>query len=75
MTYYFIMYTWKRSGALRWEYSEFLTETHPVEWLVDIRRDRSEDTNHGTPCYYDYSLIGWKEASKEIYDVYKDEVG
>ena len=73
MTYYFIMYTWKRDRDHQWNYSEFLTDTHPIKWLVDTRRDYSNDTDRG--CGYNYSLIGWKEVSKEIYDTYKGEVG
>ncbi len=81
MTYYLIMYMWKRyvqgsqDTTPSWTLGEELTETHPVKWLVDIRNDYSRIMEHGKVVQYDYTLIGWNEVSKEIYDTYKDEVG
>lgn len=79
--YYFIMYKWSRyvQGSQytedRWVFGEELTTTHPVQWLIDIRNKYSITIEHGKRIQWKYTLIGWEEVSKEIYDTYKGEVG
>lgn len=86
MIYYFISYIWKnfvRGGTysqseltgFKWRFGETITTTHPVQWLVDIRNDYGKTEDHGNIIIWNYALIGWQEVSKEIYDIYKDEVG
>ncbi len=78
MTYYYIMYVWRstRDGADHWNYSECLTERHPVQWLVEQREKYScEASPNKKVIKYTYAIIGWKEVSPEIYGIYKDKVG
>lgn len=81
MTYYFISYQWNQYiegspyTATQWLFSEILTTDHPVKWLIDMRNEYSVIEDCGKRIIVEYTLIGWQEVSKEIYDTYKDEVG
>ena len=64
----------KRIGE-RWEHSEYITKTHPVQWLVDVRENHSTETMGVKVIHYEYALIGWKEIPESVYDSCKDMVG
>ena len=80
MTYYFISYRWTRweegvYSQMTWNFSEYLTTTHPVKWLVDIRNAYGTTLEHNRKFRWEYALIGWNEVPLEIYETYKDEIG
>lgn len=78
MTYYFIMYGWRSSldPAGQLNHGETLSAIHPIQWLVQCRRDSSKEMMPNKKLVkYDYWLLGWKEVSEEIYNQFEDEVG
>lgn len=62
-------------SGFKWRFSETLSQTHPVTWLIDMRNDYFKVEEHSKTVMYDYQLIGWQEVSKDIYNKHKDEVG
>lgn len=58
----------------KWIPGEYLTTTHPIEWLANIRNDAVEVCGDNR-IIHEYALIGWQKISKDIYDKYKDTVG
>lgn len=77
MAYYFIVYMWRRltERNSHWEFAEEITEMHPVEYLVHLRRDHGVVSFGLTKHRHDYSLINWMEINEEMYMKYKDELG
>jgi len=80
MTYYFIFYKWIRYEEGRhsepsWKSGEYMTDIHPVKWLVDMRNEHNTILEHNKKFRLKYTLTGWNEVSQEIYDTYKDEIG
>jgi len=64
-----------RHSEPTWNFSEYLTTTHPIKWLVDIRNDHGTTLEHNRKFRVEYGLISWNEISQEIYETYKDEIG
>lgn len=78
VVYYLVMYVWRSTldSAGHWNRGEWLTEMHPLQWLVKQRREHSRKKMPNKKLVkYEYALTGWKEVSQEIYELYKDEVG
>ena len=62
-------------NRFKWKFSEDLSQTHPVKWLIDMRDKYTMAEENGRKVMYEYQLIGWQEIPKEIYVAYKDRVG
>jgi len=83
MIYYFISYIWSRyvrysdqsECKFKWNYGEELSQTHPIEWLVDIRNKYTTVEESGKDVMYEYRLLGWNEIPEEIYNRYNGEIG
>lgn len=70
--YHFIKYRWKRVGSTRWSHENKIIRTHPLRYLMNLRKDFSREVrNDGRVVRYDYVLDWAMEITETLFNLYK----
>lgn len=68
--FYLVVYVWKHDGDENWNYSECCTDKHPLQLLVETRKDL-----YKREVFEQIHLISWNEIPFSFYKKYKDCIG
>ena len=65
--YYFIVYHFTRWNTDGWpSVCQGMTQKHPIQWQIETN-EKYDDGN--------YLIVFWSEISKEIYEIYNEQIG